>query len=162
MKKAIALLAISTAFISGAFAQTSSDGFSVGGVGELGGTAVNPVTENGWSSLNDYRTARDCCGYTNTGSDAQLWTDATNADANSPAQIANANCAAANYQALRSACTGQGAFVSLSSGTHSCPCATSINKTLVCLQTTLAMQTTKQQSPRFWAEPARRESFGRG
>ena len=108
MKKAIALLALSTAFISGAFAQTSSDGFSVGGVGELGGTAVNPVTENGWSSLNDYRAARDCCGYTNTGSDAQLWTDATNADANSPAQIANANCAAANYQALRSACTGAG------------------------------------------------------
>ena len=108
MKKAIALLALSTAFISGAFAQTSSDGFSVGGVGELGGTAVNPVTENGWSSLNDYRAARDCCGYTNTGSDAQLWTDATNADANSPAQIANANCAAATYQALRSACTGAG------------------------------------------------------
>ena len=95
-------------FISGAFAQTSSDGFSVGGVGELGGTAVNPVTENGWSSLNDYRAARDCCGYTNTGTDAQLWTDASNADVGSTAQITNANCGAATYNTLRMSCTNGG------------------------------------------------------
>lgn len=108
MKKTVVLFALSTMFISGAFAQTSSNGFSVGGVGELGGTAVNPVTENGWSSLNDYRAARDCCGYTNTGTDAQLWTDASNADAGSTAQIANANCGAATYNTLRTSCTNGG------------------------------------------------------
>lgn len=108
MKKTVVLFALSTMFISGAFAQTSSNGFSVGGVGELGGTAVNPVTENGWSSLNDYRAARDCCGYTNTGTDAQLWTDASNADAGSTAQIASANCGAATYNTLRTSCTNGG------------------------------------------------------
>ena len=103
----IAGFAALTLFQANAIAQEGS-GFSVGGVGELGGTAASPVEENGWASLDDYRAARDCCGYTNTGTDAQLWTDAGNADANSPAQITGANCAAANYQALRSACTGAG------------------------------------------------------
>ena len=103
----IAGFAALTLFQANAIAQEGS-GFSVGGVGELGGTAASPVEENGWASLDDYRAARDCCGYTNTGTDAQLWTDAGNADANSPAQINGANCAAANYQALRSACTGAG------------------------------------------------------
>ena len=108
MKKIFGLIVLSLAFASGVHAQTTGDGFSVGGVGTFGGTAVNPVTENGWSSLNDYRAARDCCSYTNSAIDAQLWTDAGNADANSPAQITDANCAAASYQSLRSACTGAG------------------------------------------------------
>ena len=108
MKKIFGSFVLLLTFASGAIAQTTGDGFSVGGVGNFGGTAVNPVTENGWSSLNDYRAARDCCSYTNTAIDAQLWTDAGNADANSPSQITGANCAAANYQALRTACTGPG------------------------------------------------------
>ena len=108
MKKIFGSFVLLLACATTALAQTTDDGFSVGGVGNFGGTAVNPVTENGWNSLDDYRAARDCCSYTNTPGDAQLWTDAGNADANSPAQITDANCAAANYQALRSACTGAG------------------------------------------------------
>ena len=108
MKKIFGSFVLLLTFASGAIAQTTGDGFSVGGVGNFGGTAVNPVTENGWSSLDDYRAARDCCSYTNSAVDAQLWTDAGNADANSPLQITGANCAAANYQALRTACTGAG------------------------------------------------------
>ena len=108
MKKIFGSFVLLLTFASGAIAQTTGDGFSVGGVGNFGGTAVNPVTENGWSSLDDYRAARDCCSYTNSAIDAQLWTDAGNADANSPSQITGANCAAANYQALGSACTGAG------------------------------------------------------
>ena len=91
----IAGFAALTLFQANAIAQEGS-GFSVGGVGELGGTAASPVEENGWATLDDYRAARDCCGYTNTGTDAQLWTDAGNADANSPAQITGTNCAADN------------------------------------------------------------------
>ena len=103
----ISSIAAVVLFHSAALAQEGS-GFSVGGVGTLGGTAASPVEENGWASLNDYRAARDCCSYTNTATDAQLWADAGNADANSPAQITDANCAAASYQALRSACVGAG------------------------------------------------------
>ena len=51
MKKIFGLLVLSLAFASAANAQTTGDGFSVGGVGTFGGTAVNPVTENGWDSL---------------------------------------------------------------------------------------------------------------
>ena len=108
MKKIFGLLVLSLAFASGANAQTTGDGFSVGGVGTFGGTAVNPVTENGWDSLDDYRAARDCCSYTNSVTDAQLWADAGNADANTPGAISNANCAGATYVLLGTACDGAG------------------------------------------------------
>ena len=108
MKKIFGLLVLLLAFASGANAQTTGDGFSVGGVGTFGGTAVNPVTENGWDSLDDYRAARDCCSYTNSVTDAQLWADAGNADANTPGAISNANCAGATYVLLGTACDGAG------------------------------------------------------
>lgn len=108
MKSIFRFALLATLFLSGQVFAQSTDGFSVGGVGTFGGSAVNPVTENGWVSLDDYRSARDCCGYTNSGSDAQLWTDATNADAGSTAQITNANCGAATYTTLRTSCTNGG------------------------------------------------------
>lgn len=108
MKSMFRFLVIFAMFTAGQAMAQSTDGFSVGGVGTFGGSAVNPVTENGWGSLNDYRNARDCCGYTNSPTDAQLWTDATNADAGSTSQITNANCAAATYPGLRTSCTNGG------------------------------------------------------
>lgn len=108
MKTLVRLVILAAAFVAGPAMAGSSDGFSVGGVGTFGGSAVNPVTENGWNSLDDYRNARDCCGYANSGTDAQLWTDAANADAGSTAQITNANCAAATYPSLQTSCTDDG------------------------------------------------------
>lgn len=118
MKSMFRFLVVAVMVATGQAAAQSTDGFSVGGVGTFGGSAVNPVTENGWNSLTDYRSARDCCGYTNSAGDAQLWTDATNADAGSTSQITNANCAAATYSSLRSSCTnGGGACQTLQRGT---------------------------------------------
>ena len=108
MKSMFRFLVIVAMFTAGQAMAQSTDGFSVGGVGTFGGSAVNPVTENGWGSLNDYRAARDCCGYTNSPTDAQLWTDATNADAGLTSQITNANCASATYPGLRTSCTNGG------------------------------------------------------
>ena len=86
----------------------ANDGFTVGGVGEFGGTASSPYSENGWVSLDSYRQARDCCGYQNSPADAQLWSDANQADGGSFDQIDNANCAEATYNKLRTTCgTGQ-------------------------------------------------------
>ena len=106
MKKIFGLLVLSLAFASGANAQTTGDGFSVGGVGTFGGTAVNPVTENGWDSLDDYREARDH-GYTNSAGDAQLWADAGEADSGSNGQINGATCPEAGYDDLRTGCGAQ-------------------------------------------------------
>ena len=108
MKSLFRFVFLATALLAGSALAESTDGFSVGGVGTFGGSAVNPVTENGWDSLTDYRAARDCCGYTNSGTDAQLWADAASADAGSSAQITSANCAAATYPALRTSCTNGG------------------------------------------------------
>ena len=54
MKNIFRVLVIVAAFATGQVMAQSTDGFSVGGVGTFGGTAVNPVTENGWGSLDDY------------------------------------------------------------------------------------------------------------
>ena len=108
MKSLVRFLVLVTVLATGHAMAESSDGFSVGGVGTFGGSAVNPVTENGWDSLDDYRAARDCCGYTNSGTDAQLWTDAANADGGSTSQITNANCVAATYPNLRTSCNDDG------------------------------------------------------
>ena len=85
-------------------ALANDDGFTVGGVGEFGGEAVSPYDENGWSSLDSYRQARDCCGYQNSPTDAQLWSDANQADSGSVDQIENANCPQATYNQLRATC----------------------------------------------------------
>ena len=85
--RSIFRFALATLFLSGQVFAQSTDGFSAA-ASALGGSAVNPVTENGWVSLDDYR-ARDCCGYTNSSMPSR--TDATNADAGSTAQITNAN-----------------------------------------------------------------------
>ena len=85
-------------------AFANDDGFSVGGVGEFGGEGASPYSDNGWASLDSYRQARDCCGYQNSPTDAQLWSDANQADSGSFDQIENANCAAATYDQLRTTC----------------------------------------------------------
>ena len=108
MKTMLRFILLAAALVGFPVIAQADDGFSVGGVGTFGGSAVNPVTENGWASLDVYRGARDCCGYTNSGNDAELWSDAINADAGSTSQISNANCAAATYPNLRSACTADG------------------------------------------------------
>ena len=97
-------LVVAFIFSMSGLAFANEDGFSVGGVGEFGGTAASPYSENGWDSLESYRQARDCCGYQNSPADAQLWSDATQADSGSFDQIDNANCAAATYDKLRTTC----------------------------------------------------------
>lgn len=105
MAKFIIIFMASLFFAHGATAQESS-GFSVGGVGELGGSATSPVTSNGWPSLDEYRIARDR-EYTNTQSDAQLWIDAGLADAGSPLRINGALCDQAEYFDLGATCEPQ-------------------------------------------------------
>ena len=105
MNRIVGLFALSVMFAAGAYAQ-ATDGFSVGGVGTFGGSAVNPVTENGWDSLDDYREARDH-GYTNSAGDAQLWADAGEADSGSNARINGATCPEAGYDDLRTGCGAQ-------------------------------------------------------
>ena len=107
MKNIFRVLVIVAAFATGQVMAQSTDGFSVGGVGTFGGTAVNPVTENGWGSLDDYRAARDCCQYTNSANDAQLWSDAGLADGGSTSRINGASCDAASYDKLRLTCGGK-------------------------------------------------------
>ena len=91
-------------FSMSGMAFANEDGFSVGGVGEFGGEGSSPYSDNGWASLDSYRQARDCCGYQNSPTDAQLWSDANQADSGSFDQIENANCAAATYDQLRTTC----------------------------------------------------------
>ena len=99
----LCLVAVFFLSMSG-MAFANEDGFSVGGVGEFGGEGSSPYSDNGWASLDSYRQARDCCGYQNSPTDAQLWSDANQADSGSFDQIENANCAAATYDQLRTTC----------------------------------------------------------
>ena len=107
MKNIFRVLVIVAAFATGQVMAQSTDGFSVGGVGTFGGTAVNPVTENGWGNLDDYRAAGDCCQYTNSANDAQLWSNAGLADGGSTSRINGASCDAASNNKLRLTCGGK-------------------------------------------------------
>ena len=107
MKNIFRVLVIVAAFATGQVMPQSTDGFSVGGVGTFGGTAVNPVTENGWGNLDDYRAAGDCCQYTNSANDAQLWSNAGLADGGSTSRINGASCDVASYDKLRLTCGGK-------------------------------------------------------
>lgn len=102
--KLLALLA-SFFIMNAAYAE---NGFSVGGVGTFGGEAKSPLSENGWPSLQVYRTFRDCCSYENTAADATLANDALAADNGSNTQITDATCVGAVYTGLSSTCTASG------------------------------------------------------
>ena len=81
----------------------ADDGFSVGGVGDIGGKVSNPITANGWADLDQYILFVPL-GYTNTAEDAELANAATAADNGTTGQVVGANCLAGSYPSLATIC----------------------------------------------------------
>lgn len=81
----------------------ADDGFSVGGIGDFGGKATSPLTDNGWQDLDQYRLFLPL-GYSNTPEDATLANIAADADGGETGQVPGANCASGSYPNLRTTC----------------------------------------------------------